>query len=231
MVQVLDSLETRSLTDPVRLEGTDIFLQKTMYNNVEVLDIRKRKHGEGVMYHVLHHTRQGVTLRMSTVRNKLIILLPKVREMIREISETKATLQIVKCVLLRMVTDGRIRSWCDGCEIDDPSQHHHDCIMLGPDLFNPLFNSWSEWIVFTVTMKMEKINTDELIQITQKYIPSSSAELIKECVEFLNKHVRNFAMETEEFLTKKDSYILPGEVVHCDKSDSKMCNCVNCLKL
>jgi hypothetical protein len=212
MEEIIKSLGFMRLTDPCRLEGTDIYLQEKVYQNQMVLDIRKRRHGKDANYHILHHTHQGVTLQMSTIRRNLIALLPKMRDVIKELLSASITLNTVKDVLLRMVTDDRTRSWCDGCEIDDPSQFHHECLTLGPDLFNPLFQSWSEWVNFRVMSRLEDINIDELIQKVQERF-STTESLIKESLEFLQKNVEKFARETEEFLLKKDSYVLPGEVV------------------
>ncbi|CAG0889621.1 unnamed protein product [Darwinula stevensoni] len=70
--EIIKSLGSVRLTDPCRLEGTDIYLQEKDYQNQMVLDIRKRRHGKDANYHILHHTHQGVTLQMSTIRRNLI---------------------------------------------------------------------------------------------------------------------------------------------------------------
>ena len=215
MEEVIKSLQSTWLTDAYRLEGTEIYMQEKCYQNQLVLDIRKRRHGEGVKYHLLHHTHLGVTLKMSTVRTKLIALLPQVEAVIDELHSASETWQVVKNHILQTITHDRSRSWCDGCEIDDPSQFHHECLMLGPDLFNPLFESWSEWVMFRVMARLEDIKLDELVQKVRES-SSASESSIKEAVEFLHKNVQKFAEETEEFLLKKDSYVLPGEVVTID---------------
>lgn len=212
MEKLIKSLDSKRLTDPCRLEGTDIYLQEKAYQNQIVLDIRKRRHGKGADYHILHCTPQGVTLQMTTIRKHLVGLFPEMRDCIQELSRASVTLSTVKEISLKMITSDRKKSWCDGCELDDPSQYHHECLTLGPDLFNPLFQSWSEWVNFRVMSRLEDINIDELIQGVKERT-STSESLIKESLQFLQKYVEKFARETEEFLLKKDSYVLSGEIV------------------
>ena len=141
---------------------------------------------------------------MSTILTKLFAILPQVSTIIDELHSASETFKVVKDVVFRMITKYRKKSWCDGCEIDDPSQFHHECLMMGPDLFNPLFQSWSEWVRFRVSSRLEDIKMDEVIQKVQERVTSSES-LIIEAVEFLRKNVEKFAVDTDEFLLKKDS--------------------------
>jgi hypothetical protein len=186
MEVVIQSLESARLSDPHRLEGTDIYMQEKVYPNQLVLDIRKRWRGNGANYHILHHTHQGVTLQISTVKKKLIPLLPQMQETIKTLRSASETWQVVKNVILEIITNDRKKSWCDGCEIDDPSQHHHDCITLGQDLINPLFHSWSEYVMWRVMTKLEGVDMDMLIGRVQERI-SASESVIKESLVFLHK--------------------------------------------